>query len=216
MKSFIQAAELKKIFSISMTAALVFVDFGLSGYPALAAAPGSTGPGAKGTAAGSRNAQTSALDVPIQGIKITINSWRGTSMQIFDLGQQIRGTDPTTELSAPHQVSESVGLTGLPAVSGVETRPAGVQEGVAGSQAAPDQVLPEGALLEELGQNIRDRRRTLNLTLAQMAQRTNVSLGYLSQIELGKNSPSIEVLYRISLGLGVHISSLLQGVDTPK
>ena len=51
------------------------------------------------------------------------------------------------------------------------------------------------------------------LTLAQMAQRTGVSLGYLSQIELGKNSASIETLYRITLGLGMKMSELFQTVQ---
>ena len=48
-----------------------------------------------------------------------------------------------------------------------------------------------------------------------MAQRTGVSLGYLSQIELGKNSASIETLYRISLGLGIKMAELFQTVQTP-
>ena len=74
--------------------------------------------------------------------------------------------------------------------------------------------LSEEALRESLGNAIRDRRKALGLTLAQMAQRTNVSLGYLSQIELGKNSASIETLYRISLGLGVRISDLFLAVQS--
>jgi CheY-like chemotaxis protein len=71
----------------------------------------------------------------------------------------------------------------------------------------------EDALKESLGAAIRERRKGLGLTLAQMAQRTGVSLGYLSQIELGKNSASIETLYRISLGLGVRMSELFQTVQ---
>ena len=63
------------------------------------------------------------------------------------------------------------------------------------------------------GQVIRERRKNLGLTLAQMAQRTGVSLGYLSQIELGKNSASIETLYRISLGLGIRMADLFQTVQ---
>jgi CheY-like chemotaxis protein len=74
--------------------------------------------------------------------------------------------------------------------------------------------MSEEALRESLGTVIRERRKGLGLTLAQMAQRTNVSLGYLSQIELGKNSASIETLYRISLGLGVKIADLFQTVQT--
>lgn len=73
--------------------------------------------------------------------------------------------------------------------------------------------LSEAALRESLGAAIRERRKNLSLTLAQMAQRTGVSLGYLSQIELGKNSASIETLYRISLGLGVKMADLFQTVQ---
>ncbi len=74
--------------------------------------------------------------------------------------------------------------------------------------------MSESALRESLGAAIRERRKGLSLTLAQMAQRTGVSLGYLSQIELGKNSASIETLYRISLGLGLRMSDLFQSVQT--
>jgi DNA-binding NtrC family response regulator len=73
--------------------------------------------------------------------------------------------------------------------------------------------MSEEALRESLGAVIRERRKSLGLTLAQMAQRTGVSLGYLSQIELGKNSASIETLYRISLGLGMKIADLFQAVQ---
>src|SRR5262249_23074859 len=72
--------------------------------------------------------------------------------------------------------------------------------------------LSEAALRESPGTAIRERRKGLNLTLAQMAQRTNVSLGYLSQIELGKNSASIDTLYRICLGLGIKMSDLFQNI----
>jgi transcriptional regulator with XRE-family HTH domain len=48
-----------------------------------------------------------------------------------------------------------------------------------------------------------------------MARRTNVSLGYLSQIELGKNSASVETLYRIALGLQMRVADLFQTLQTP-
>lgn len=73
--------------------------------------------------------------------------------------------------------------------------------------------LSEDALREALGAAIRERRKALGLTLAQMAQRTSVSLGYLSQIELGKNSASIETLYRIALGLRVRVADLFQAIQ---
>ena len=75
--------------------------------------------------------------------------------------------------------------------------------------------LSEEALRERLGAAIRERRKALGLTLAEMAKRTNVSLGYLSQIELGKNSASIETLYRIALGLRVRVADLFQAVQSP-
>ena len=74
--------------------------------------------------------------------------------------------------------------------------------------------LSEEALRETLGAAIRERRKALGLTLAEMAKRTNVSLGYLSQIELGKNSASIETLYRIALGLRVRVADLFQNLQT--
>jgi DNA-binding NtrC family response regulator len=73
--------------------------------------------------------------------------------------------------------------------------------------------MSEEALRESLGAAIRERRKGLGLTLAQMAARTDVSLGYLSQIELGKNSASIETLYRICLALGIKMSELFQAVQ---
>lgn len=73
--------------------------------------------------------------------------------------------------------------------------------------------LSPDALCQTLGAAIRARRKALGLTLAQVAQRSEVSLGYLSQIELGKNSASLDTLYKISLGLGVRMSDLFQVVQ---
>jgi DNA-binding response OmpR family regulator len=73
--------------------------------------------------------------------------------------------------------------------------------------------MTEDALREALGNAIRERRKHLGLTLSNMSDRTNVSLGYLSQIELGKNSASIETLYRICLALGMKMSELFQAVQ---
>jgi PleD family two-component response regulator/DNA-binding Xre family transcriptional regulator len=73
--------------------------------------------------------------------------------------------------------------------------------------------MTEEALRESLGSAIRERRKGLGLTLQSMSHRTGVSLGYLSQIELGKNSASIETLYRICLALGIKMSELFQAVQ---
>jgi len=73
--------------------------------------------------------------------------------------------------------------------------------------------MTEEALRESLGSVIRERRKAQKLTLQQLSQRTGVSLGYLSQIELGKNSASIDTLYRISLALGMRMADLFQSVQ---
>jgi CheY-like chemotaxis protein len=73
--------------------------------------------------------------------------------------------------------------------------------------------MTEEALRESLGSAIRERRKTLGFTLSNVSEKTGVSLGYLSQIELGKNSASIETLYRICLALGIKMSDLFQAVQ---
>jgi CheY-like chemotaxis protein len=73
--------------------------------------------------------------------------------------------------------------------------------------------MTEEALRESLGAAIRERRKGLGFTLSNMSERTGVSLGYLSQIELGKNSASIETLYRICLALGIKMSELFTAVQ---
>lgn len=73
--------------------------------------------------------------------------------------------------------------------------------------------LSEDSLREALGQVIREQRKARGLTLAQLAERSGVSLGYLSQIELGKNAASMETLYRVALGLGSRLAELFQQLD---
>ncbi len=73
--------------------------------------------------------------------------------------------------------------------------------------------MTEDALREALGAAIRERRKALGFTLSNMSERTGVSLGYLSQIELGKNSASIETLYRICLALGMKMSDLFTAIQ---
>jgi DNA-binding response OmpR family regulator len=74
--------------------------------------------------------------------------------------------------------------------------------------------MSEEILRENLGRVLRDRRKNMNMNLAELSKRTSVSLGYLSQIELGKNSASIETLYKICLGLGIKMSELFVAIRT--
>lgn len=63
--------------------------------------------------------------------------------------------------------------------------------------------LSASELQRQIGDKIRELRKAQHLTLAQLAERTGLSVGFLSQIELGKNSASVETLYRLARALGV-------------
>src|SRR3981189_130031 len=59
-----------------------------------------------------------------------------------------------------------------------------------------------------VGQRIRDLRRTRAMSLEAVAARTELSIGFLSQIERGLSSPSLRVLATIADVLGVGIAGL--------
>jgi transcriptional regulator with XRE-family HTH domain len=63
--------------------------------------------------------------------------------------------------------------------------------------------------LEALGQLIRTRRTQAEMTLRELAAKTNVSNPYLSQIERGLHEPSVRVLKAIASALNLSAESLL-------
>ncbi len=60
-----------------------------------------------------------------------------------------------------------------------------------------------------IGQEIRRVRTEQGLTLEEAAQRSNVSKAMLGQIERGESNPTISILWKISSGLRVSLSTLL-------
>ena len=58
-----------------------------------------------------------------------------------------------------------------------------------------------------LGTNIKIYRKSSNLTQAKLAEKVNTATNYISAIEAGRRFPSVEMLKKIALALGV---------DTPK
>jgi transcriptional regulator with XRE-family HTH domain len=60
-----------------------------------------------------------------------------------------------------------------------------------------------------VGGRIRRRRRDLGLTLATVAERTHLNVGYLSQIENDKASPSLETLASLADAFDVPIAWFL-------
>ena len=65
------------------------------------------------------------------------------------------------------------------------------------------------AQLQALGELIRNQRQQAELTLRELAARTNVSNPYLSQIERGLHEPSVRVLKAIAGALNLSAETLL-------
>ncbi|MDP3407742.1 helix-turn-helix domain-containing protein [Bosea sp. (in: a-proteobacteria)] len=61
---------------------------------------------------------------------------------------------------------------------------------------------------EEIGAGLRRLRRERSLSLVDLAARTNLSIGFLSQIERGKSSPTLRALASMADALGVGIGDL--------
>jgi transcriptional regulator with XRE-family HTH domain len=76
-------------------------------------------------------------------------------------------------------------------------------------------VAPKGAINADgqLGQRIRHLRKARALSLKDVAERTNFSISFLSQIERGTSSASIRVLVPIASALNVALSSLFEDFE---
>ena len=64
-----------------------------------------------------------------------------------------------------------------------------------------------------VGSEIRSLRNARDITLQDLSAATRLSIGYLSQIERGISSPTIDALYAISRALGVTISWFFKPSD---
>lgn len=63
---------------------------------------------------------------------------------------------------------------------------------------------------ETLGKKIRKRRRAIDMTLQQVADRVGLSIGFLSQIERGASTPSLASLCNIAEALGTSIDTFVK------
>lgn len=62
---------------------------------------------------------------------------------------------------------------------------------------------------ELLGEFIKSQRKLAQLSLRDLAERTNISNPYLSQIERGLHEPSIRILRSIAKALNLSLASLI-------
>jgi XRE family transcriptional regulator, regulator of sulfur utilization len=98
---------------------------------------------------------------------------------------------------------------------------AGRLRNTAREEAAPDAParrgvpLPPGddvgaaELAQRVAGNLRDKRKVRGMSLDELATASGVSRAALSQIETQKSNPSLSVLWKIAVGLGIPFSELL-------
>jgi transcriptional regulator with XRE-family HTH domain len=88
---------------------------------------------------------------------------------------------------------------------------ASTKPGLVSLQTAPSdsQGSDEVAFLPAVGSNLRRLRTRRGLSLERLAHKSGVSRAMLSQVELGRSAPTINVLWKVARALGVTFSALL-------
>jgi len=72
------------------------------------------------------------------------------------------------------------------------------------------------AVVDVLGRRLRERRRELGLTLAEVAAAADISVGHSSAIEKGSTLPSLPVLARLAHALGLTLAEVLRATPGPR
>ena len=72
---------------------------------------------------------------------------------------------------------------------------------------------PTVEALTTVGNQIRGLRKQLQLTLQQLAEQADISVGLLSQVERGLGNPSFNTLVQLAHALGVPVARLLHEAD---
>ena len=67
-----------------------------------------------------------------------------------------------------------------------------------------------------IGRDIRGLRKARGVTLAEVAEASGLSVGYLSLLERDRATPSIKALHAVSRALGVTISWFFEANDVPE
>src|SRR5688500_6340440 len=62
----------------------------------------------------------------------------------------------------------------------------------------------------QLGMRLRDARQSAKLSLRELARRVDVSASLVSQVELGRTSPSVGTLYALVSELGLSLDEVMQ------
>ena len=68
----------------------------------------------------------------------------------------------------------------------------------------------------QLGKNIKKLRERKSWTQEELAEKANLHISYIGQIERGLRYPSLKVLFKIADALEVKISELFKGFNAGK
>jgi transcriptional regulator with XRE-family HTH domain len=68
---------------------------------------------------------------------------------------------------------------------------------------------------QAVGRNVRSQRTRLAWTLDDLAARSGVSKGMLSQVEQARTNPSVATICRLATALGVSVASLVEAPEVP-
>lgn len=94
--------------------------------------------------------------------------------------------------------------------SGISGRPALAQDPHAVKEPK------ENNLEQAIGREVREFRKALGITVADLATATGLSVGMLSKIENGAISPSLTTLQAVARALGVPITDLFKRFEEPR
>jgi transcriptional regulator with XRE-family HTH domain len=67
-------------------------------------------------------------------------------------------------------------------------------------------------VLAQLGKRVAYLRKERHLTELELALKANMAKSYLSDLERGQRNPTVKVLNRLAMALGVTIEELFRGV----
>lgn len=70
-------------------------------------------------------------------------------------------------------------------------------------------------LIQELAKNIKQARKNKNISQMKLSEMAEISQSYLANIEIGKYSPSLETIIKISLALEINPGELFPKAYPP-
>ena len=75
-------------------------------------------------------------------------------------------------------------------------------------------MLENNEIIRKCGNRIKEIRQQNNMTQAQLAEKTELSVPYISHIENGRKYASFMTIIKIAENLGITVDQLLYGVQT--